>query len=110
MKSRIPTQYKNAVRRVAVPAPGPYRSSERVLVDLREVLLVGSGSPVSGDFTSEPRLGLSPLMLITLKKDKASNAWIWGGEPAQYAKDHFEQTALTSGKSSCPSKIHASAS
>jgi len=110
MKGCIPTQYKNALRRIAVPAPGPYRSSERVLVDLREVLLVGSGSPVSGDFTSEPRLGISPLVIITLKKDKASNAWIWGGEPAQYVKDHFEQAASSFAKSFFSSKSHACAS
>jgi hypothetical protein len=90
-KSFIPVQHKYAIRTVAVPTPGPYRSSERRLSNLREIVLIGFCNPSDGSFSSDPRLGTAPLAMISLKKDKASGAWMRGSEPAQYAKDLFEQ-------------------
>jgi hypothetical protein len=90
MKSRIPLEHKNAIRKVAVPAPGPYRSSERILTDLQEVLLVGKPYSTSTlyDHASDSQGPIHPL--ITLTRDKATNTWKQSGVHAQYAKDLFE--------------------
>lgn len=88
MKSNIPVQHKNAIRTVAVPTPGPYRSSERTLLNLNEVLLIGTFKP-STDSTSA---ALGGRAIITLTKSKASNAWMRRGERAEYVKDVFESS------------------
>ncbi|KAF2027054.1 hypothetical protein EK21DRAFT_115174 [Setomelanomma holmii] len=87
MKSNIPMQHKNAIRTVAVPTPGPYRSSERILLSLNEVLLIGNFSSTgeSGPASVDTGRGI-----IKLTKDKASDTWLRSGERAQYAKDLFE--------------------
>jgi hypothetical protein len=70
MKSNIPIQHKNAIRTVAVPTPGPYRSSERTLLNLNEVLLIGTFQPSTDSTSAE----LGGRAIITLTKSKASNA------------------------------------
>jgi hypothetical protein len=89
MKSRIPLEHKNAVRKVAVPVPGPYRSSERILTDLQEVLLIGKSYSTTTVFDHASDLQGPIHPLITLTKDKATNMWKQSGEHAQYAKDLF---------------------
>jgi hypothetical protein len=89
MKTQIPSEHKNAVRTVAVPAPGPYRSSERILTNLQEVLLIGQ--PYSkATVNAEHRYSQAPIQpVLRLKKDKATDTWMRGGEHAKYAKDLF---------------------
>jgi hypothetical protein len=88
MKSNIPVQHKNAIRTVAVPTPGPYRSSERTLLNLNEVLLIGTFQPSTDSTSAE----LGGRAIITLTKSKASNAWMRRGERAEYTKDLFESS------------------
>lgn len=87
MKSCVSVERKRCVRRVAVPTPGPYRSSERVLGDLNEVLLVGStvggGDGMDGiDGIDGPRKAI-----ITLRKDWVNDAWVSSGKGDLYASD-----------------------
>ncbi|KAH7072062.1 hypothetical protein BKA63DRAFT_567992 [Paraphoma chrysanthemicola] len=89
MKSNIPVQYKNAIRKVAVPTPGPYQSSDRTLLSLNQVLLIGTFKSSNDTTTSAWD---APRAIITLTKDKATNTWTRRGEHAQYAKDLFGTT------------------
>jgi hypothetical protein len=84
MKDSIPIAHKNAIRTVAVPTPGPYRASERVLLKLNQVHLIGKAY-ASRTFEKDPVPAI-----ITLKKNKKTNTWSRSGESAQYAKDLFE--------------------
>ncbi|OAL03002.1 hypothetical protein IQ06DRAFT_122836 [Phaeosphaeriaceae sp. SRC1lsM3a] len=89
MKDIISTEHKKAIRTVAVPTPGPYRSSERFLLNLREILLVGTAyTPFTYSRDSE-HAKTADLTIMTLKKDKIRNTWVRSGERAQYAKDLF---------------------
>lgn len=86
----IPAEHKMAIRTVAVPTPGPYRSSERFLVNLRDVLLVGTAYSTTTYFTEPKDMKDTDLAITILKKDKATGTWERNGERAQYAKDLFE--------------------
>lgn len=74
IKNQIRPEHKNAIRSVAVPTPGPYRASERVLSNLSEVLLIGSYVRDSESTSSERSI-------VTLTKDPKSNTWVWKGGP-----------------------------
>ena len=83
MKREIPVEYKNAIRMVAVPTPGPYQASEKVLADLHTVLLVGKfkkpeGEPEDLEAVSDP----SKRGILTLRRAKTGNAWIRSDEQA----------------------------
>lgn len=84
----IPMSCKEAIRTVAVPSPGPYRSSERALSNLRELLLIGTPYSTNTYFTMDSKgakdMGIE---MEILRKEKASGAWVKGGARAQYAKD-----------------------
>jgi hypothetical protein len=89
MKATIPLKHKNAVRTVAVPAPGPYRSSERILTNLQEVLLIGKPYSTTTVYNaSNLQAPIQPV--LKLKKDKATDTWVRSGEHARYAKDLFD--------------------
>jgi hypothetical protein len=90
MKFRIPLEHKNAIRKVAVPTPGPYRSSERILTDLQEVLLIGKPNNATTVYDDSRNLQSPMHPIITLKRDKATNTWKQNREHAQYAKDLFK--------------------
>jgi hypothetical protein len=90
MKVRIPLEHKNAIRTVAVPAPGPYRSSERILSNLQEVLLIGKPYSTTTAFDQITNLKGPIQPVLTLKKDKATDKWMRSGAHARYAKDLFE--------------------
>ncbi|KAF2821205.1 hypothetical protein CC86DRAFT_110463 [Ophiobolus disseminans] len=88
-EGKIPLQQKRAVKTIALPAPGPYRSSERVLLSLREVFLTGHFSAL-GTFASEPKHWASrQALMLTLKKPKTAATWEWNGAHATYLKDLF---------------------
>jgi hypothetical protein len=90
MKFRIPLEHKSAIRKVAVPTPGPYRSSERILTDLQKVLLIGKPNSATTVY-DDPRNLQSPMHpIITLERDKATNTWKQSREHSQYAKDLFK--------------------
>jgi hypothetical protein len=90
MKSQVPVQYKNAIRTVAVPTPGPYRSSERILLNLYQVLLIGSFNPSSTSSTPVADSQASVKAMITLRRDKTSDTWIREGDHAHYVKTVVE--------------------
>lgn len=89
MKEDISTEHKKAIRIVAVPNPGPYRSSERFLLNLREILLIGTAYSTTTYFTHPKDAKDMDLEITRLEKDKASGTWDRNGEQAQYAKDLF---------------------
>ncbi|RYE83302.1 MAG: hypothetical protein EOO65_04180 [Methanosarcinales archaeon] len=90
MKDSIPLEHKNAIRTVAVPTPGPYRASERVLLRLDEVHLIGKAYATTTYFDQPADEEDSVHAIITLRKDTTTNTWSRSGEFAQYAKDLFE--------------------
>lgn len=59
-------EMKRGIGVVAVPMPGPGGSSERVLVGLRRVLLIGS---VSGD-------GEQKREFVVLRKGQEEEGWV----------------------------------
>jgi hypothetical protein len=89
MKDSVPLEHKNAIRTVAVPSPGPYRTSERVLLNLAEVHLIGTPYATTTYFDEPTNSEDSVHGIITLKKDKNTNTWNKSGGRAQYAKDLF---------------------
>jgi hypothetical protein len=79
----------NPVGKVAVPTPGPYTSSERILTDLQEVLLIGKPKSTTA-VIDQARSSAGPMYpLITLKRDKTTNTWKSSGEHSQYARHIF---------------------
>jgi hypothetical protein len=76
MKSQIPVQYKNAIRTVAVPTPGVYQSSQRILLSLYKIFLVGTFSPVHTSPALNADSDVPGRAIITLRKDKATDTWI----------------------------------
>jgi hypothetical protein len=85
MKSLVPVQYKNAIRTVAVPTPGPHRSSERILQRLCEVLLIGSFDSFNIPAPSIVNPQAPSRVIITLRRDKVTDTWTHKDECAQYA-------------------------
>jgi hypothetical protein len=90
MKSQVPLAHKNTIRTVAVPPPGPYRSSERILLSLHKVILVGTAHDRAADVNQDVNQRAPTKAMITLKKDKLVGTWVRSGERAQFAKDLFE--------------------
>lgn len=76
MKSHISSHRKGLIRRVAVPTPGPYRSSERILLGLQEVLLVGPSKPASFTIEQGQIKENWDRAIVLLKKNKASDTWM----------------------------------
>lgn len=87
-KDCISTEHKKAIRTVAVPFPGPYRSSEEFLLNLQEIIMIGTAYSTTTVFT-RPEHEKTALEVTTLKKNKESKTWITNGKRAQYAKDLF---------------------
>lgn len=75
-KTLIPAQHKLAIRTVAVADPGPYRSSERLMSDLGKIILIGSYGRKDESHLDPTDAESSPMMMITLKRDGTSGAWI----------------------------------
>lgn len=90
MKSQVPLAHKNTIRTVAVPTPGPYRSSERILLSLHEVLLVGNAHDKTTNIDQDVNSQTPKKAILILKKDKIADTWVRSGERAQFAKDLFE--------------------
>jgi hypothetical protein len=82
MKSRVPVQYKSAIRTVAVPTPGPHRSSERILQNLYEVLLIGASDSFNIPAPSIADSSAPARVIISLRRDKVTDTWIRKGERA----------------------------
>jgi hypothetical protein len=75
MKSQVPLAHKNTIRTVAVPPPGPYRSSERILLSLHEVLLVGTAHDRPADANPNVNQQASTKAILILKKDKLGGTY-----------------------------------
>jgi hypothetical protein len=75
MKCQVPKHLKATIKTVAMPSPGPSKSSERSLLNMREIHLIGFFNSSSDADTAEPDPGPSNQVMITLKKDKASGNW-----------------------------------
>lgn len=85
MKRSIPNQYKYAIRMVAVPTPGPYRSSERVLTDLHTVLLIGPVKIDANNMNDTPLSSAHPRgAILILRKAKTDNTWVRGDDHASF--------------------------
>jgi hypothetical protein len=90
MKSQVPLAHKNTIRTVAVPTPGPHRSSERILLSLHEVLLVGTAHDRTTTTNQDVNSQASKKAIIILKKDKGADTWVRIGERARFAKAPLE--------------------
>lgn len=88
MKDCTSVEHKKAIRKVAVPFPGPYRSSEKFLHNLQEILMIGTAYSSTTVFT-RPEHEETYLAVTTLKKNKESETWITNGKRTKYAKDLF---------------------
>lgn len=85
MKRKIPLQCKNAIKTVAMPTPGPYRSSERVLLGLTTVLLIGT--VVQGDFEHANKVHEAPSRaILPLRKSLTNGTWVRDNTRADLSK------------------------
>jgi hypothetical protein len=75
-KGQIPLCHKEAIKRVALPPPGPHRSNERVLKNLQEVLLIGFSTGFRTDGHGTSTLKTPRREILRLKKDLKTDAWI----------------------------------
>jgi len=79
MKCHVPEQLKSMIKTVAMPSPGPSKSSERFLSNMREIHLIGFFKHADDEPHPGAGSGLSKQVMMTLKKDKASGSWMRSG-------------------------------
>lgn len=80
VKRLVKLEHKNAIRTVALPTPGPYRSSERILLDLQTVLLIGSFKPDNTEVINAPLYEPRRRAILTLKRERSNNTWVRSSE------------------------------
>ncbi|KAH7359803.1 hypothetical protein BKA66DRAFT_573913 [Pyrenochaeta sp. MPI-SDFR-AT-0127] len=91
VKRLVKLEHKSAIRTVAVPTPGPYRSSERILLDLQTVLLIGSFKSDRTGLEDAPRLAKGPSRaILTLKRERSNNTWVRSSKDAKFARGTFD--------------------
>ncbi|OAL47688.1 hypothetical protein IQ07DRAFT_589872 [Pyrenochaeta sp. DS3sAY3a] len=89
LRRKVPVAYKSAIWTVAVPMPGPYRSTERLMHGLQTVLLIGSFQPGSAEDASDQEAQNPSRGIMTIRKDNAGNSWVRCDEKAEFARSLF---------------------
>lgn len=89
LRRKVPVAYKSAIWTVAVPMPGPYRSTERLMHGLQTVLLIGSFQASRVEDASDQDAPTPSRGIMTIRKENAGNAWIRCDEKAEFAKNLF---------------------